>query len=64
MNISTLRTTVTVVSAIVMIALITLVFATPFPWWAGLIVAVVILIPMQIYLNRSKPQQKDSRNDY
>lgn len=54
MNTSTTRSIVTVASAIIMILLLVLVFVTSFPWWLGLIVAIVILLPMQIYLNKSK----------
>lgn len=64
MNTSTARSVVTVASAIIMILLLVLVFATSFPWWLGLIVAIVILLPMQIYLNKSKSQRNTIRNDH
>lgn len=64
MNTSTTRSIVTVASAIIMILLLVLVFVTSFPWWLGLIVAIVILLPMQIYLNKSKSQRNDIRHDY
>ncbi|AWB80961.1 hypothetical protein C3B44_00185 [Corynebacterium yudongzhengii] len=60
----TTRSVVTLVSVIVMIALLALVFATSFPWWLGLIIALVLLLPMQIYLNKSNPQRNNLRNDY
>lgn len=64
MNKFTTRSAVTLASIIVMIALLTLAFTTSFPWWLGLIIALVILVPMQIYLNKSKPQRNNIRNDY
>lgn len=60
----TTRSAVTLVSVIVMIALLALVFATSFPWWLGLIIALVLLLPMQIYLNKSNPQRNNIRNNY
>lgn len=60
----TTRSVVTLVSVIVMIALLALVFATSFPWWLGLIITLVLLLPMQIYLNKSNPQRNNLRNDY
>ncbi|MHA2790227.1 hypothetical protein ACXZ66_13985 (plasmid) [Corynebacterium sp. S7] len=64
MNTFTTRSAVTLISVIVMIALLALVFATSFPWWLGLIIALVILLPMQIYLNKSHPQRNTIRNDH
>lgn len=64
MNISTTRSILTAISVITMVVLLVLVFVTSFPWWLGLILAIVILLPMQMYLNKLNPKRNSHRNDH
>ncbi len=64
MNTSTTRSILTAISVIIMVGLLALVFVTSFPWWLGLILAIVILLPMQIYLNKMNPKRNSHRNDH
>lgn len=53
---SRMRKWVSALATLVTIGILALVFLTDFPWWAGLLTAAVILVPCQIYLNKSKSE--------
>lgn len=57
----TARTIVRMITVIVVITTLTLMFLTEFPIWGGLIITLVILVPCQAYLNRTKPKNKPRR---
>lgn len=54
---STVRMIVWVLSILVVIATLALVFFAEFPIWGGLIITLVVLVPCQIYLSRTKPKK-------
>lgn len=61
MSHSIIRFLVTLSSIIITITVLALAFTTEFPWWAGFLIALVVLFPIQIYLNKTKSQQRLNR---
>lgn len=49
-----LRTAVWVISILAVVATLALVLLTEFPLWGGLIITSIVILPCQIYLNRTK----------
>lgn len=54
MNNSPLRNSIIVISTVVLIAFFAMLFLTDIPTWPLLAFAMVILIPAQIYLQRTR----------
>lgn len=54
MNNSPLRNSIIVISTVVLIAFLAMLFLTDIPTWPLLAFAMVILIPAQIYLQRTR----------
>lgn len=52
-----LRAVVRVISVLAVVATLALVLLTEFPLWGGLIITAVVILPCQIYLNRTKNQR-------
>ncbi|HLR57514.1 MAG TPA: hypothetical protein VK098_04955 [Beutenbergiaceae bacterium] len=49
-----LRTAVWVILILAVVATLVLVLLTEFPLWGGLIITSIVILPCQIYLNRTK----------
>lgn len=53
-----MRTIVSIFATLLTIAILGLVFFTEFPWWAGVVAALVVIVPCQVYLNKTKAPRR------
>lgn len=54
---STATTAVTIGTVLVLIVLLGVIFLTDAPWWIPLLVALVVLLPAQMWLNRQRERR-------